>query len=82
MRVEQQPVTGTVRTRIEQSANGLEATFIGEMLKIAMPDMSSGAFGGGVGESQFGSFLTERYADALAERLDLGLAGRMGRTDA
>ena len=48
------------------------------MLKIAMPDAGAGAFGGGTGESQFSSFLIERHASALASRLDLGLAGKLG----
>ena len=51
----------------------LEAAFLAEMLSIAMPD-SPGEFGGGIGETQFTSFLHEQHAAALATRLDLGLA--------
>lgn len=82
MRIDPRPEPAPTRTPAAQSANGLEAAFLGEMLNIAMPDTSSGAFGGGVGESQFSSFLIEQYADILAQRLDLGLAARMERKGA
>lgn len=66
------------RTRLPGAGDRLETAFLAEMLKIAMPDAGAGAFGGGTGESQFSSFLTEQHAAALAARLDLGLAGRLG----
>lgn len=56
-------------------ADGLESAFLTEMLKIAMPAGGTGAFGGGIGESQFSSFLTEQHAAAMAARLDLNLMG-------
>ena len=65
------------RTRLPGAGDQLETAFLAEMLKIAMPDAGVGAFGGGTGESQFSSFLTEQHAAALASRLDLGLAGRL-----
>ena len=34
-------------------------------------------FGGGIGESQFASFMTEQHATRLAARLDLGLMTRV-----
>lgn len=65
-----------------RSADELEAAFLGEMLKIAMPDTSAGAFGGGVGESHFASFLTDQHAEALAQRIDLGLMSKLRGADA
>ena len=38
---------------------------------------TEGAFGGGIGEDQFASFLTRSYAETLAAQLDLGLAKGM-----
>lgn len=68
----------STRTRLPGAEDRLETAFLAEMLKIAMPDAGAGAFGGGTGESQFSSFLTEQHAAALAARLELGLAGRLG----
>ena len=65
-----------------KTADQLESAFLSEMLKIAMPPQGSGAFGGGIGEAQFGSFMIEGHAAALATRLDLGLLARLGGTDA
>ncbi|WP_246175051.1 rod-binding protein [Paracoccus limosus] len=62
----------------QEISDGLEKAFLGEMLKYAGPQPMQGAFGGGIGEEQFSSMMTETYADALAKRLDLGLAGRIG----
>lgn len=66
-----------VPSRFAHSADQLEAAFLGEMLKAAMPDVSAASFGGGAGESQFASFLHEQYAATLAGKLDLGLASVM-----
>lgn len=82
MKIEFRPDTTPMKTRLAQGGDKLEATFLGEMLKIVMPDGSAGAFGGGAGESQFASFMTDEYANALAARLDLGLSARMERRDA
>ena len=68
----------TVRPAPTKFADKLEAAFLSEMLKIAMPAERQGAFSGGVGESQFASFLTDQYADAMAERLELGLGAKGG----
>lgn len=66
-----------LRTDLSRSADKLEAAFLAEMLKIVMPEGGGGAFGGGIGESQFASFLTERHAAAMAARLDLNLVTRL-----
>lgn len=59
-------------------SDGLEKAFLAEMLKYAGPKPMEGAFGGGIGEEQFSSMMTETYADALARQLDLGLADKIG----
>ncbi|WP_245728586.1 hypothetical protein [Paracoccus alkenifer] len=47
------------------------------MLKIAMPEPGKGPFHGGIGESQFSSFLIEQHATAIASRIDLKLDSRL-----
>lgn len=59
-------------------SDGLEKAFLAEMLKYAGPKPMEGTFGGGIGEEQFSSLMTDTYADALAKRLDLGLASKIG----
>ena len=63
-------------TGLARTADQLEAAFLAEMLKIAMPQTGAGAFCGGIGESQFASFMTEQHAARLAARLDLDLISR------
>ena len=72
MRVQQFIESLPTKTAAARAQDGLETAFLGEMLKIAMPP-PAGAFSGGTGESQFSSFMTEHYAAALADRMDLGL---------
>ncbi len=52
----------------------LEASFLAEMLKTAGLGKTPDAFGGGVGEDQFASFLVREQARAMAERGGIGLA--------
>lgn len=54
-------------------ADGLEQAFVSEMLKYAGPKEQTGAFGGGIGESQFNSLLNDAYAHAITQRIDLAL---------
>lgn len=54
-------------------AEQLEQAFLEEMLKYCGPKSLSGAFGGGIGEEQFSSFLIQEQAAALASQMDLGL---------
>lgn len=82
MKIEFSPAGMPVAPARPAAGDTLEAAFLGEMLKLVMPVMSDGAFGGGAGESHFASFLVEAHADALARRLDLGLTQRMGVQDA
>ena len=64
-----------------RASKQLEAAFLTEMLNIALRESSPQNFGGGAGESQFSSFLNEKYAEAMSQRLDLGLSAAMERAD-
>ncbi|HWL57263.1 MAG TPA: hypothetical protein VNQ78_11420 [Paracoccus sp. (in: a-proteobacteria)] len=55
-------------------SEGLEKAFLTEMLKYAGSKPLGGEFGGGIGEDQMSSLLTEIHATALARRIDLGFA--------
>lgn len=60
--------------RIRQAAQKLEASFLTEMLKSAGLGKTAGAFGGGAGEDQFGTFLVRAQADEIAKAGGIGLA--------
>ena len=61
-------------------AKELEAAFLAEMLDHAgMSAESGGAFGGGIGEEQFASFLRQEEARMLVERGGIGLAESLFR---
>lgn len=77
MRIEGPNLDLPAKGNMARAADQLEAAFLAEMIKISMPQSGAATFGGGIGESQFASFLTEQYADAMAARLDLGLTSRM-----
>lgn len=51
----------------------IEAMFLQEMLKSARIGQAGTVVGGGIGEEQFSSFLTEEYARILSGRIDLDL---------
>lgn len=56
------------------AARALEARFLTEMLGHAGFGEARTAFGGGIGEEQFASFLREEQARAMAEAGGIGLA--------
>ena len=60
--------------RLRKAAQDLEASFLREMLKSAGLNATQSAFGGGIGEEQFASFLTEAQAQELARAGGIGLA--------
>jgi Rod binding domain-containing protein len=64
---------------IARVARDLEASFLSIMLREAGVGAPRSAFGGGSGEAQFSSFLTEAYADKIAERGGIGLAEHLFR---
>lgn len=45
------------------------------MLKYTGIETAGSSFSGGIGESQFASWLTEQRAEALSRRIDLKFAG-------
>lgn len=59
---------------LRAAAQDLEAAFLSEMLKQARFGEARGAFGGGVGEEQFASFLRDQHARAMVDAGGLGLA--------
>lgn len=66
------------RQQKEAVSDGLEKAFLREMLKYAGPKPLEGAFGGGAGEDSFSVMMTESYADAVAEHIDLGISKGRG----
>ncbi|MEX0369536.1 MAG: rod-binding protein [Tateyamaria sp.] len=71
-----QPVlTGQQReSALREAAQKLEATFLAEMLKNAGLGDTSDAFGGGIGEDQFSSFLVQAQAEEMVKAGGIGLA--------
>ena len=61
-------------TKLREVADDLEATFLSEMLKSAGVGKSREAFGGGIGEDQFGSFLRDAHAKAMVRAGGIGLS--------
>ena len=68
------PDFASVDGNLRDAAQKLEATFLAEMLKSAGLGASREAFGGGVGEDQFSSFLREAQANEIAKAGGIGLA--------
>ncbi len=60
--------------KMQETARSLEASFLSEMLKQAGFGKPQEAFGGGVGEEQFASFLCDEYAKSFAQAGGIGLA--------
>lgn len=58
---------------LHEAALALEASFISMMLKESGFG-KTGAFGGGAGEEQFGSFLRDLHAREIADSGGIGLA--------
>lgn len=67
-----EPTGGNARLR--DAAQKIEATFLAEMLKSAGFGTSKSAFGGGIGEDQFSSFLREAQAGEMSKAGGIGLA--------
>jgi Rod binding domain-containing protein len=62
------------RAELRARAEDLEAAFLAEMLGHAGLGAMEGAFGGGIGEAQFDSFLRREQAAALVRAGGIGLA--------
>ncbi|MBC9246187.1 flagellar biosynthesis protein FlgJ [Paracoccus sp. 11-3] len=74
MKIESIGVAAGHKTPDTPVSEQLEIAFLEEMLKYCGPAARKGEFGGGIGEEQFSSYLTQEYAAILADKLDLGLA--------
>lgn len=61
-------------TQLREAARALEATFLAEMLRTAGLGKARDAFGGGVGEDQFSSFLVQAQAEEMVKAGGIGLA--------
>lgn len=60
--------------KLREAAQKLETTFLSEMLKSTGFGATSSAFGGGIGEDQFSSFLRDAQAQQLTKAGGIGLA--------
>lgn len=65
---------------ITATAHAFEAMFLSQMLQASGADKPLGEFGGGVGEAQFASFVTDAHAQALVANGGIGLAERLIRS--
>ncbi|MGY6634048.1 MAG: rod-binding protein [Alkalilacustris sp.] len=68
------PKPGADQSALREAALALEARFLSIMLESAGFGAAREAFGGGIGESQMTSFLTEAHAEAMTRRGGIGLA--------
>lgn len=59
---------------LRQAAEKLETAFLSEMLKASGLGETPEAFGGGIGEEQFASFLRESQAREMVRAGGIGLA--------
>lgn len=59
---------------LRKAAQEVEVQFLTEMFKIAGLGKPPEAFGGGIGEGQFSSFLAEQQARQVVESGGIGLA--------
>ncbi len=69
-----QPTTEKRDAALFEAAQDLEASFLAEMLKSAGFGKPRDAYGGGVGEEQFGSFLRQEQAKEMVKQGGIGLA--------
>lgn len=65
--------------QLGKTAQAFESMILSQMLSTAGLNRVPDAAGGGPGEEQFASFLTEAQAKALAERGGIGIAERLIR---
>jgi Rod binding domain-containing protein len=65
---------------LARAARDLEAAFLSVMLRDSGVATTPDSFGGGIGEDQFASFLTDAYAAKMAERGGIGLAEAIFRS--
>ena len=80
MEITNRPDVALCRPDRQAVKDGLERALLSDMLKNAGPRPLGGSFGGGTGEEQFASLLSDLNAGALARRLDLKLFPAEGAT--
>lgn len=61
-------------TRMRETAEAFEASFLADVLENSGINSMPESFGGGAGEDAFSSLLTREYGRLLAERGGVGLA--------
>ncbi len=72
--------SAAVRAKIDASAKKFESQFLSVMLGHMFDGTSAAApFGGGQGEEMFKSFLTDAFADAIAQHGGVGLSKDISR---
>ena len=62
---------------LRKAAEQLESSFPAEMLSFAGVNKPPQAFGGGIGEAQFASFLDQAQAEAMVKHGGIGLADKL-----
>ena len=62
------------KKRLIAAAQQFEATFLAQMLEAAGAAKPANTFGGGIGESQFASFLLDEQAQRMSQRGGIGIA--------
>jgi peptidoglycan hydrolase FlgJ len=71
------PTPPKAASPLMQKARELEASFLSEMLGYAGLGASESAFGGGIGEAQFASFLRDAQARQMVAHGGIGLAEQL-----
>ena len=66
--------------RATKAAEALEAHFLAEFLKESGVGALPNGFGGGAGEDQFSSFLSQEYAKEMAQSGGIGLQSAIIRS--
>lgn len=62
---------------LRKAAQAMEASFLAQMLAFAGAQKVPDSFGGGIGEEQFASFLTQAEAEAMVKHGGIGLAEKI-----
>jgi len=68
------PPTLPPAQRLDRTARAFETVILSELLKASGAGATNDAFGGGIGEEQFASFLVAAQAERIAHRGGIGIA--------
>jgi flagellar protein FlgJ len=80
MQIDRVSATPSAKTALRDKAKALEAAFLTEMLRHSGLGEQQNTFGGGIGETQFTSFLREAQAKAMVDAGGIGLAEMLMRS--